>query len=146
MVAAPGANQPRGFLLDTNVVVAVFEQEEPVLAKLEDAAAGALFVPVITLGELRFGALKYVRSRRTCAESKASPRSRTFYPATRIRHGYTVGSRTSYAALGDPSRRTTSGSPLPHCVTNSYSSPATRISSTSRSYESSTGKHLIFVA
>lgn len=61
MVAAPGANQPRGFLLDTNIVVAVFKQEEPVLAKLEDAAVGALFVPVITLGELRFGALKSVR-------------------------------------------------------------------------------------
>jgi len=60
-VVADGADRLSGYLLDTNVVVAVFKQEEPVLAKLEDAVVEALFVPVITLGELRFGALKSVR-------------------------------------------------------------------------------------
>jgi tRNA(fMet)-specific endonuclease VapC len=60
VVATPGTNRPRGFLLGINIVVAVHKREEAVLGRLEDAA-GSLLVPVIALGELRFGALNSVR-------------------------------------------------------------------------------------
>lgn len=56
MVAAR-AGQTNGFLLDTNVVIPMLRQEESALAAL-DRAEGSLFVSVITLGELRFGARK----------------------------------------------------------------------------------------
>ena len=56
MVAAR-AGQPEGFLLDTNVVIPVLRQEESALARVEQAE-DSLFVSVITLGELRFGARK----------------------------------------------------------------------------------------
>lgn len=49
-----------GYLLDTNIVIAVFRREGVTLARLDNAAPGSLFVPVIVLGELRFGALKSV--------------------------------------------------------------------------------------
>lgn len=52
-----GSDRTPGLLLDTNIVIAVLKQEEAALAGLEEAA-GSLFVSVITLGELRFGALK----------------------------------------------------------------------------------------
>ena len=56
MVAAR-TDQPDGFLLDTNVVIPVLRQEKSALAGVEQAE-GSLFVSVITLGELRFGARK----------------------------------------------------------------------------------------
>ena len=51
-----------GYLLDTNIVVAIFRLEEMALAGLENTAPGSLFVPIIVLGELRFGALKSVKA------------------------------------------------------------------------------------
>ena len=52
-----GSNRVPGFLLDTNVVIAVLGQEDAVLARLEEAS-DSFFVSVIVLGELRFGARK----------------------------------------------------------------------------------------
>ncbi len=44
------------FLLDTNIVIALFRNETPVLSQLE--VASAVFVPAIVLGELYYGARK----------------------------------------------------------------------------------------
>jgi tRNA(fMet)-specific endonuclease VapC len=52
-----GSDRVPGFLLDTNVVIAVLGQEDAVLARLEEAS-DLFFVLVIVLGELRFGARK----------------------------------------------------------------------------------------
>ena len=51
---------PLGFLLDTNIVIAALKRERATLARVEDAE-GSLFVPVIALGELYFGARKSAR-------------------------------------------------------------------------------------
>jgi len=60
-VVEDGADRLSGRLLDTNIVIAVFRQEEAIRARLDNVAPGSLFVPVIVLGELRFGALKSVK-------------------------------------------------------------------------------------
>lgn len=52
------AGRLRGVLLDTNVVIAALNRESGVRERIEKAPVGSLFVPVITLGELRFGARK----------------------------------------------------------------------------------------
>ena len=44
------------YLLDTNVIIALFAREQTVLDRL--AAADAVFVPVVALGELYYGARK----------------------------------------------------------------------------------------
>jgi tRNA(fMet)-specific endonuclease VapC len=46
-------------LLDTNIIVALFEQEPIVLERLSNAEH--VFVPIIALGELHYGALKSAR-------------------------------------------------------------------------------------
>jgi hypothetical protein len=52
--------QPTGrFLLDTNVVIALLEGDQKVMAMLERAPE--VFIPAIVLGELFFGAAKSVR-------------------------------------------------------------------------------------
>jgi len=47
-------------LLDTNIVIALFDADEAVLANLD--LASEVFVPAIVLGELYFGAAKSGRS------------------------------------------------------------------------------------
>jgi tRNA(fMet)-specific endonuclease VapC len=47
------------FLLDTNVIIALLEGDEMVLTNLD--RANELFIPVIALGELFFGAAKSSR-------------------------------------------------------------------------------------
>ena len=44
------------YLLDTNIVIAIFAEEANVQAQL--AGAGEVFIPSIVLGELYFGARK----------------------------------------------------------------------------------------
>jgi tRNA(fMet)-specific endonuclease VapC len=44
------------FLLDTNIVIALFEGDETVVANLD--LASEVFVPAVVLGELLFGAAK----------------------------------------------------------------------------------------
>jgi tRNA(fMet)-specific endonuclease VapC len=44
------------YLLDTNVIIALFARQQTVLDRL--AAADAVFVPVVALGELYYGARK----------------------------------------------------------------------------------------
>jgi len=47
------------FLLDTNIVIALFAGDEPVKEKV--AQAEEIFVPIIALGELYYGAKKSLR-------------------------------------------------------------------------------------
>ena len=47
------------FLLDTNIVIAFFAEDEAVMERLADASE--VFVPSIVLGELYYGAYKSVR-------------------------------------------------------------------------------------
>lgn len=47
------------FLLDTNIVIAIFAKEAVVEARL--ASATEVFIPIIVLGELYYGACKSVR-------------------------------------------------------------------------------------
>lgn len=56
-MVAPNSGLANGFLLDTNAVIPMLRQDESALASLEQAE-GSIFISVITLGELRFGARK----------------------------------------------------------------------------------------
>jgi len=48
------------FLLDTNIIIALFEGDEVVLSHLDEAAE--IFIPAVALGELFFGAAKSGRA------------------------------------------------------------------------------------
>lgn len=61
MVAAGGNPPARGFLFDTNVLIASLRDEEGVSRRLADLPSESLFVPAIALGELYFGARKSAR-------------------------------------------------------------------------------------
>jgi tRNA(fMet)-specific endonuclease VapC len=52
----------RGFVLDSNVIVAAFEEEPQVLQQLRRTPTEQIFVPAVALGELYFGALKSRRA------------------------------------------------------------------------------------
>ncbi|MBI4469037.1 MAG: PIN domain-containing protein [Acidobacteria bacterium] len=54
------------FLLDTNFVIALFAQESVVLERV--AAADEVFVPVVALGELYYGARKSTRAETNIAQ------------------------------------------------------------------------------
>jgi tRNA(fMet)-specific endonuclease VapC len=47
------------YLLDTNIIIALFEDEPGVLNRLTDA--GEVFVSIISIGELCFGAQKSLK-------------------------------------------------------------------------------------
>jgi tRNA(fMet)-specific endonuclease VapC len=47
------------FLLDTNIVIALFAEDPDVLSRLDEAEE--VFVPAVVLGELYYGARKSVR-------------------------------------------------------------------------------------
>lgn len=49
-----------GFLLDTNIVIALFAGDDAVYGNIQEAAR--VFVPSIVLGELFFGAYRSVRA------------------------------------------------------------------------------------
>ena len=51
----------QGFLFDTNVLIASLRDEEVVSRRLAELPPESLFVPVIALGELYFGARKSAR-------------------------------------------------------------------------------------
>lgn len=52
-----GELRQQSYLFDTNVVIASFETEKAVTQRLQELPAERLLIPVIVLGELRFGAL-----------------------------------------------------------------------------------------
>ena len=53
------------FLLDTNIVIALWANDEAVTRQL--AVAGEIFIPIIVLGELYYGARKSVWSAKNIA-------------------------------------------------------------------------------
>jgi len=57
------------FLLDTNIVIAIFAEEPAVLERV--AAAGEVFVPAVVLGELYYGARKSGRAETNIARIEA---------------------------------------------------------------------------
>jgi tRNA(fMet)-specific endonuclease VapC len=57
------------FLLDTNIVIAIFAEEPAVLERV--AAAEEVFVPAVALGELYYGARKSVRVETNIARIEA---------------------------------------------------------------------------
>ncbi len=57
MVAGGGEPAAPGLLFDTSVVIAAFGDEGAVTARLRRFPADRIFVPVIVVGELAFGAL-----------------------------------------------------------------------------------------
>lgn len=57
VVAEGGQPTAPGFLFDTSVVIAAFGGDEAVTCRLRQFPADRLFVPVIVVGELAFGAL-----------------------------------------------------------------------------------------
>ncbi|MFQ5724116.1 MAG: type II toxin-antitoxin system VapC family toxin [Terriglobia bacterium] len=57
------------FLLDTNIVIAIFAEESAALDRV--AAAEEAFVPAVALGELYYGARKSVRAKTNIARIEA---------------------------------------------------------------------------
>jgi len=50
------------YLLDTNIVIALFQGEQPILDKI--AQLKSVFTPSIVVGELYFGAFNPVKSKK----------------------------------------------------------------------------------
>jgi len=67
VVTAGGDIPARGFLFDTNILIAALRGEEAVAQQLAELPPESLFVPAITLGELYFGARKSARSEENLA-------------------------------------------------------------------------------
>jgi tRNA(fMet)-specific endonuclease VapC len=61
----------RGYLLDTNTVIALFGGEAEVQVRLD--VAQEVFVPSIALGELHFGAARSGRPEANAAPSRNLP-------------------------------------------------------------------------
>jgi len=95
---------PEGFLTDTNVAIASFKEEAVVLEKLKDIPSEQIFVPVIVLGELHYGARKAARIEENLRRLEAFTESSNVLPcdATTAR---------IYGATRDALRR--GGRPIP---------------------------------
>ncbi|MDN5697855.1 MAG: type II toxin-antitoxin system VapC family toxin [Rubrobacter sp.] len=52
------AGRSSGFLLDSNIIVAAFEEDPEVTRHLAATPSELLFIPAVALGELYFGAMK----------------------------------------------------------------------------------------
>lgn len=76
------------YLLDTNIVIALFLPEETVQVRLEGAEQ--VFIPAVVLGELYFGAGKSGRPSANVAASTSSPRAGLCSTATPKWPGSTV--------------------------------------------------------
>lgn len=66
------------FLLDTNVIIALLEGDEAVLANLDQAAE--VFIPAIALGELFFGAAKFGRVSENTSKVERFAKGRAIIP------------------------------------------------------------------
>jgi len=71
---------PEGFLTDTNVAIASFKEEAVVLEKLKDIPSEQIFVPVIVLGELHYGARKSARIEENLRQLEAFTESSNVLP------------------------------------------------------------------
>ncbi len=95
---------PEGFLTDTNVAIASFKEEAVVLEKLKDIPSEQIFVPVIVLGELHYGARKSARIEENLRRLEAFTESSNVLPCDATTAGI-------YGATRDALRR--GGRPIP---------------------------------
>ena len=94
------------FLLDTNIVIALFARDPAVLGYI--AEAEEIFVPAIVLGELHYGARKSARAQENAAKieefagavkdalrakGRPIPENDIWIAAVAVQHGLAVASR-----------------------------------------------------
>ena len=94
------------FLLDTNIVIAIFAKDSGVMGRIGQAAE--VFVPSIVLGELFYGARKSHQAPTNLArieEFASETAVLACDAATRRRGGNTGELRTTCESSGDQSRR-----------------------------------------
>lgn len=92
------------FLTDTNIVIASFKEEASVLEKLKNIPSELIFVPVIVLGELYYGARKSARIEKNLRQIKAFTESSNILPCD-------AATARIYGATRDTLRR--KGHPIP---------------------------------
>ena len=90
------------FLLDTNIVIAFFAGDGDVTAKL--AQTGEVFVPIVVIGELLFGARKSSRVTENIARINDLAATSTILPCD-------LGTAAPYGEVKDQLRR--KGRPIP---------------------------------
>jgi len=96
------------YLLDTNIIIAIFSEEPAVLQRV--AAAAEVFVPVIALGELYSSVLASRREpQRTSTASTSLLQRRRPWAAMLPRPNSTAGSRMICVPRAGRSRKTISG-------------------------------------
>ena len=101
------------FLLDSNIVIAIFAEESAVLERA--AAAEEVFVPAVALGELYYGARKSARSETNIARIDEFAATVAVLGCDAITAQQYGRSRTICAPRGGRFRRTTSGLQLSPC-------------------------------
>jgi|SRR5439155_26600283 len=98
------------FLLDTNILIAIFAADPSVQENLAQPAE--IFVPIVAIGELYYGARKSTRIEANIRIiDELAPLAR-FLSATSIRRAIMGGSRMNFAEKGDQFPRTIFGSRL----------------------------------
>lgn len=90
------------YLLDTNILIAIFAGDTPVLQRL--AGAEAVFVPSIALGELYYGARRSTRVATNTGRIDA-------FAASNIVLACTIATAQHYGAIKQQLR--TRGTPIP---------------------------------
>lgn len=80
MVETDGGTSPEGVLTDTSVVVAAFREEAHILEKLRGIPSEQIFVPVIVLGELHYGARKSARTEENLSRLEAFTENSNIVP------------------------------------------------------------------
>lgn len=104
MVETDGGMLPEGLLTDTNVAIAAFEEETLTLEKLRGIPSERIFVPVIVLGELHYGARKSARTGENLRRLEAFIESSNVLPCD-------VATARVYGTTRDALRR--KGRPIP---------------------------------
>ena len=104
------------FLLDTNIVIAIFAKDFGVTDHL--AQATEVFVPSIVLGELFYGARKSSQADANISRIEEFAADTIILAVTRRRDGSTAGLRTTCESGGDRSQRTIFGLPRLLCSTD----------------------------
>jgi predicted nucleic acid-binding protein len=104
------------FLLDTNIVIAIFAKDLGVTDHLAEATE--VFVPSIVLGELFYGARKSNQADANISRIEEFAADRLSLPLTPRRDGSTAVLRTTCESGGDLSQRTIFGLPRLLCSTD----------------------------
>lgn len=92
----------RGFLFDTNVIIAAFRKEEGVTKRLAELPSDSLFVPVVALGELYFGALKSARPLENLTRFERFAANSNVLPCDDVTVRYYASTRDALRRKGRP--------------------------------------------